>query len=98
MAKDSAQGFGARLAEVRKAAGFTQTELAEALGISQRMVAYYESIDDNPLARILVLLSKTLKVSTDELLGTGPARPTARRVAAKAKSVTRKSKSSHRPR
>jgi transcriptional regulator with XRE-family HTH domain len=98
MAKDSAQGFGARLAEMRKAAGFTQTELAETLGMSQRMVAYYESIDDNPLARILVLLSKTLKVSTDELLGAGPVRPTTRRSAAKAKSVTRKSKSTHRPR
>jgi transcriptional regulator with XRE-family HTH domain len=35
-------GFGERLATLRKAAGFTQTELANELGISQRMVAYCE--------------------------------------------------------
>lgn len=34
--------FGERLAALRKAAGFTQVELAAELGISQRMVAYYE--------------------------------------------------------
>ena len=73
MAKnEETQGFGARLAELRKAAGYTQIDLAKALGMSQRMVAYYESIEDNPLARILLLLSKTLGVSTDELLGAAP--------------------------
>jgi len=87
MAKgETTQGFGSRLAELRKAAGYTQTQLAEALGISQRMVAYYESIEDNPLARILVLLAGTLGISTDELLGAAPIRPASRRnLAAKAK-------------
>jgi ribosome-binding protein aMBF1 (putative translation factor) len=33
--------FGERLASLRKAAGFTQIELAAELGISQRMGAYY---------------------------------------------------------
>lgn len=80
MAKgEMAQGFGSRLAELRKAAGYTQTQLADALGISQRMVAYYESIEDNPLARILVLLSDTLGVSADELLDAAPVRPATRR-------------------
>ena len=80
MAKnDTAEGFGARLAELRKAAGYTQVQLAEALGMSQRMIAYYESIEDNPLARILLLLSETLGVSTDELLGAAPIRPSSRR-------------------
>jgi len=87
MAKgDMAQGFGSRLAELRKAAGYTQTQLADALGISQRMVAYYESIEDNPLVRILLLLSETLGVSADELLGTAPVRPaTRRKLAARAR-------------
>ncbi|MGZ6371382.1 MAG: helix-turn-helix domain-containing protein [Bdellovibrionota bacterium] len=73
------QGFGTRLSELRKAAGYTQVELAEALGMSQRMIAYYESIEDNPLAKILRLLAQTLRVSTDELLGVSPPRSKSRR-------------------
>lgn len=34
--------FGERLTALRKAAGFTQVELAAELGAFQRMVAYYE--------------------------------------------------------
>ena len=64
--------FGARLAELRKAAGFTQVELAEAIGTSQRMVAYYESTEDYPLARLLRNLSRALGVTADELLGLTP--------------------------
>ena len=73
--------FGARLAELRKAAGLTQVELAEAIGSSQRMVAYYESTDDYPIARLLRHLSRALGVTTDELLGLTPprSRPAAKR-------------------
>lgn len=35
--------FGQRLGELRRAAGFTQVELATELGVSQRMMGYYES-------------------------------------------------------
>jgi DNA-binding XRE family transcriptional regulator len=37
-------GFGARLAQLRKAAGYTQVELAAEIGVSvsQRNIAYYE--------------------------------------------------------
>jgi transcriptional regulator with XRE-family HTH domain len=72
------QGFGMRLSELRKAAGYTQVQLAQALGMSQRMIAYYESIEDNPLAKILRLLAQTLRISTDELLGVSPARSRSR--------------------
>lgn len=77
----SAESFGARLAELRKAAGYTQVELAEEVGISQRMVAYYESAEDYPLARLLRHLARALGVSTDELLGLTPvkSRPAAKR-------------------
>ena len=81
--RNDTEGFGARLAELRKAAGYTQVELAEALGMSQRMIAYYESIEDNPLAKILRLLAQTLRVSTDELLGVSPPRSKARRKTAR---------------
>ena len=66
--------LGARLAELRKAAGLTQVELAEAIGTSQRMVAYYERTEDYPIARLLRHLSHALGVSADELLGLAPLR------------------------
>jgi ribosome-binding protein aMBF1 (putative translation factor) len=44
--------MGKRMA-VAQAAGFTQFELAAELGISQRMVAYYESPVATPPANLL---------------------------------------------
>ena len=65
-------GFGERLAQLRKAAGFTQTELANELGISQRMVAYYEAPDAQPPAHLLPGIAKALGVSIDDLYGRAP--------------------------
>jgi transcriptional regulator with XRE-family HTH domain len=62
-------GFGERLSELRKAAGFTQTELAGELGISQRMVAYYEQPDVTPPAHLLPGIAQMLGVSIDTLYG-----------------------------
>lgn len=61
-------GFGARLAELRKRAGYTQVELAEELGTSQRMIAYYESRSVAPTA-LLPAIARALHISVDELLG-----------------------------
>jgi transcriptional regulator with XRE-family HTH domain len=66
--------FGARLAGLRQAAGYSQRELASELGISQRMVAYYEGETDYPPAGILPDLARVLGVSTDQLLGLKPVR------------------------
>jgi transcriptional regulator with XRE-family HTH domain len=60
--------FGERLALLRKGAGLTQTELAEKLGISRRMIAYYEGETKYPPTTILPRLAQTLGVTTDELL------------------------------
>ncbi len=68
--------FGARLAALRKAAGYTQTELAEELGVSQRMIAYYEGETDYPPAHLLPGIAKALRITTDELLGVSPAKAT----------------------
>lgn len=80
MPKNSpAPGFGARLAAQRKAAGYTQTELAEALGVSQRVIAYYEGETDHPPTTLLPQLAQALGVSADELLGlkaTAPSKKT----------------------
>jgi transcriptional regulator with XRE-family HTH domain len=61
--------FGQRLAELRKQAGYTQTELAAELDISQRMVAYYESPHSAPPANLLPQIAAVLGVSIDELFG-----------------------------
>jgi transcriptional regulator with XRE-family HTH domain len=63
---DERPGFGARLAQLRKPAGYTQQELAQELGVSRRMVAYYEGETEHPPA--------ALRVTTDELLGATPLR------------------------
>jgi transcriptional regulator with XRE-family HTH domain len=61
--------FGGRLAGLRKAAGFTQIELAAELGVSQRMVAYYESPAATPPANLLPQIATALGVTIDELFG-----------------------------
>jgi len=64
--------FGERLTELRKAAGYTQQELADELGITRRMVIYYERESDFPPAAFLPDLAHLLGVTADELLGIKP--------------------------
>jgi transcriptional regulator with XRE-family HTH domain len=66
---EATAGFGVRLAELRKAAGVTQTALAAEIGISQRMMAYYEGPIAQPPANLLPLIARALGVSIDALLG-----------------------------
>jgi transcriptional regulator with XRE-family HTH domain len=61
--------FGKRLARLRQAAGFSQYTLADEIGISQRMVAYYEGETNHPPTHLLPALAKALGVTTDQLLG-----------------------------
>ncbi|MDZ7792008.1 MAG: helix-turn-helix transcriptional regulator [Xanthomonadales bacterium] len=68
-------GVGARLAALRRAAGFTQIELAGALEVTQRMISYYEGQADPPPSALLPKLAQTLGVSVDELLGVKPIKP-----------------------
>jgi transcriptional regulator with XRE-family HTH domain len=62
-------GFNERLTALRKAAGFTQVALAGELGISQRMMAYYESPNATPPAHLLPAIAQALGVSIDDLYG-----------------------------
>ncbi len=73
-AKEEVLSFGQRLAGLRKAAGFTQIELAAELGVSQRMVAYYESPAATPPANLLPQIAAALGVSIDDLFGVGAKR------------------------
>jgi transcriptional regulator with XRE-family HTH domain len=71
-AKNRATEFGARLTALRKTAGYTQVELAAALGTTQRMIAYYESRAEKAPAALLPKMAEVLGVSADEILGIKP--------------------------
>ena len=67
---DPAETFGRRLLRLRKARGFTQTELGNLVGTTQRMIAYYERENARrPPVHLLPGLASVLKVSVDELVG-----------------------------
>ena len=67
-----ATDFGKRVAAARRERGLTQRELAELLGVSQKMVEYYERRASNVTADVVCKLSEVLNVTADELLGTSP--------------------------
>lgn len=69
---DELTDFGRRLVALRKNAGYTQVELAKELGVTQRMVSYYEGQSEYPPAALLPKLAKLLNVTADELLGLEP--------------------------
>lgn len=75
-AKERVTEFGARLTDLRKAAGYTQVELAQALGTTQRMITYYETRAEKAPAALLPSLADVLGVSTDTLLVVAPAKRT----------------------
>ena len=64
--------LGKRLAKLRKDRGFTQTELAEKMGIIQALISDYECGKLRPNPEILVKFAKSLAVSVDEILGLTP--------------------------
>jgi len=69
MKERTLEGFGDRLAQIRQTRALTQAELADAVGVSRRVIAYYEHEDAQPPGAMLVDLAKALRVSTDQLLG-----------------------------
>jgi transcriptional regulator with XRE-family HTH domain len=69
MKRPNGASFGARLAELRQQAGYTQVELAEEIGISQRMIAYYEGQTEHPPTTLLPEIARVLGVTADALLG-----------------------------
>lgn len=66
---DPAETFGERLARLRRARGFTQTELGDAVGTSQRVITYYERESGRPPAHLLTRLANALSTTVDELVG-----------------------------
>ena len=70
--QDKQSAFGKRLVTLRKVAGYTQVELAEELGVTQRMISYYEGRAEHPPAHLVPALARVLGVSADTLLGITP--------------------------
>lgn len=66
---ERASEFGTRLTAFRKAAGYTQVELAEVLNTTQRMITYYETRAEKAPAALLPKMAEVLGVSADALLG-----------------------------
>lgn len=63
------QSLGDRIRRYRLEKGLTQTQLGKKIGVSQRVVAYYEVKGISPPPELLVRIADALKVSTDTLLG-----------------------------
>lgn len=72
MKERTLDGFGPRLARLRKSRGLTQAELGDKVGVSYRMIAHYERVDAQPPGAILPDLARALGVTTDTLLGLEP--------------------------
>lgn len=70
----AAETFAQRLTRLRKARGFSQTELGELVGISQRMMAHYEGRAVRVPADLLARLASALNVPMEELMGLSPTR------------------------
>lgn len=60
--------LGARIAQLRKAAGMNQAELAERIGVSTSAIGMYEQGRREPSCALLVSLSRALGTSLQYLL------------------------------
>lgn len=60
--------IGEKIKELRKKSKFTQTELAQILGVTKSTVAAYENNTRLPSYDVLIKMAGIFKVSTDSLL------------------------------
>jgi transcriptional regulator with XRE-family HTH domain len=65
---DYAQIFGARLRELRNAAGLTQRELAKRSGTSSAAISNFEAGNNAPTLGTLVRLAEALECQVKELV------------------------------
>jgi transcriptional regulator with XRE-family HTH domain len=74
---EKAEPFGKRLTRLRQVKGFTQGELAERIGVSQRVLCYYERETEYPPTHLLPKMAEALGLSLDELMNAAPPKPEA---------------------
>lgn len=65
----SSESIGERIANIRRKHGLTQTELAQKIGISQRLVSEYETNRVRMFDDMVTRFAVALQISADELLG-----------------------------
>jgi transcriptional regulator with XRE-family HTH domain len=64
--------LGERIRKYRKINKFTQKQLSSQLGLTPKMISFYERNERIPPIDIIVKLSEIFSVSTDYLLGLSP--------------------------
>lgn len=62
-------GFGKRLAKIREDAGFTQSSLARAVGLSQSAISQIEGGERNPTYETIRQLAEAMNLSPAHLVG-----------------------------
>ena len=63
--------FGDRLRQLREHSGMTQAELGKLIGVSDRVLGYYEANERFPRKqKVITTLAEVFNVSADYLLGT----------------------------
>jgi transcriptional regulator with XRE-family HTH domain len=62
---------GARLRELRLAAGLSQTELARRVGVPQPNIAFWERSEKPPRSDVLPAMAEALGVRVEDLLTSG---------------------------
>ena len=67
--KNLVKDIGNRIAEIRRARGLSQDELAELATLSRISIARYETGKIEPGAKALGRIAEALEISTDVLLG-----------------------------
>jgi len=75
MRKKDRPPLGLRLTELRQAAGLTQTQLAERIGVHPSNIGFWELSGTPPRGEVLPKLAHALGVSVDTLLGVTPPKP-----------------------
>ena len=61
--------LGERIARLRKERRYSQTELAEKIGVSQKLISDYEINRLRPPYENIIKLALTFGITTDELIG-----------------------------
>lgn len=67
--------WGERLAAAREHMGMSQMQLADKLGVTQKLITYWEYNDVALRADQLTAIAKTLHISIEELLGLPAPKP-----------------------
>lgn len=75
MRKKDRPVLGKQLAELRQAAGLTQMQLAEKVGVHHSNIAFWELSGTPPRGEVLPKMAHALGVSVDALLGVTPPKP-----------------------